>query len=139
VVALAAAVLLGTAAQASAAVVIDLIRYDPPGPDNRTPASLRAEYVRLVNNGTARVVIGGWTLRDAAGHIYRIPNGFALLPHSAVNIRTGSGQNRAHQLYWGMGNYVWNNDGDTARLRRANRTQADACSYPGGGSGVANC
>lgn len=136
--ALTAALLIGTAAQASAAIVIDRIQYDSPGTDNRSRASLRAEWVRLENAGSARVALGGWTLRDIAGHVYRIPNGFGLSSHTTVYIHTGSGRNGPHHLYWGMGNYVWNNTGDTARLRRATGALVDSCSYSGGATAV-NC
>jgi hypothetical protein len=32
--------------------------------------------------------------------------------------------------------YVWNNDGDRARLRRANGTLADSCAYSGAGRSI---
>jgi hypothetical protein len=46
-----------------------------------------------------------------------------------VKVHTGHGANRAHNLYWRLGNCVWNNDGDTATLNNADRVRIDRCSY----------
>jgi hypothetical protein len=51
-----------------------------------------------------------------------------------VWVHTGSGSSEAQHRYWGQDNYVWNNDGDTGKLKRANGTVADSCSYSGTGS-----
>jgi hypothetical protein len=32
-------------------------------------------------------------------------------------------------VYWGSGNYIWNNTGDTATLRNASGKTLDTCSW----------
>lgn len=123
-------------AQALAAVKIHKIYFDSPGSDGGSNASLNAEYIVIKNTGSGRVGLGGWTVRDIASHVYRFPAGFGIGAGATVTLHTGSGASGATHRYWGMGWYVWNNDGDTARLRRANGTLADACSYSGAGSYV---
>jgi hypothetical protein len=131
-----ALLVLALPAQALAAIKIHKIYFDSPGSDTGSNTSLNAEYIVIRNTGTARVGLGGWTVRDIAGHVYRFPTGFRLAAGSKVTVHTGSGANTLHQLYWRQGWYIWNNDGDTARLRRSNGTLADTCSYSGAGSYV---
>ena len=67
-------------------------------------------------------------MRDKGGHVYRFDT-FTLGAHRTAKIHTGSGPTSGLHRYWGQGNYVWNNDKDTARLRNANGTLIDRCSY----------
>jgi hypothetical protein len=53
-----------------------------------------------------------------------------------VTIHTGKGTNTQTNRYWGLGGYVWNNDGDRATLKDNNGNVIDRCSYSGGGSHV---
>jgi hypothetical protein len=121
-------------AQALAAIKIHKIYFDSPGTDRGSNASLNAEYIVIRNTGSVSVGLGAWTIRDIAGHVYRFPVGFRVGAGAKVWLHTGGGPSGARDRYWGMGWYVWNNDGDTARLRRANGSLADACSYSGAGS-----
>jgi Lamin Tail Domain len=59
------------ASTASAAIVITKIYYDSPGPDRGTNKSLNAEWLRLKNTGRRRSSLRKWTIRNAAGHLYR--------------------------------------------------------------------
>jgi Lamin Tail Domain len=84
----------------------------------------------MVENSTAKAkALKGWTLRDAAGHVYHYPSSYRLGPDRRVKIHTGHGSNTQANLYWGSGQYIWNNDKDTATLKRPNSTVADRCSY----------
>ena len=74
--------------QASAATVpvvyIHEIQYSPAGPDIPvTTAKLNGEWVQLTNTTAGSVAMTNWTLRDAAGHVYRFP-GFVLGAHKSV-------------------------------------------------------
>jgi hypothetical protein len=40
--------------------------------------------------------------------------------------------------YWDFGAYIWNNDGDTAKLKKLGGTVVDTCSCSGAGDSV-NC
>jgi Lamin Tail Domain len=135
---IAAFLVLGLPAEASAAIKITKIYYDSPGSDTGSNTSLNHEYVVIKNTGTAKVALTGWTLRDLANHVFKFPT-FKLAPGSLVTVHTGKGANTLHSLYWRSGAYIWNNDGDTAKLRRRNGTLADTCSYSGGSPGYKLC
>jgi hypothetical protein len=136
-VAVAASAVLATAgalavvappAQAATPVRIVKIWYDSPGTDNRSTASLNAEYVVLKNVTTSARTITGWTVRDAAGHRYT----FGTLQIGAgrtVVLHTGRGTNTSTNRYWQSGNYIWNNDRDTAYLRDARGALMQTCAY----------
>jgi opacity protein-like surface antigen len=127
------ALALASASAASAAVKITKIYFNSPGADSGANKSLNAEYVQIKNTGTRRAYLAGWTLRDVSRHVYRFPT-FKLSPGKSVRVHTGKGTNTATNLYWRLDNYVWNNTGDTAILRRKNGTLASKCSYSGAGS-----
>ncbi|MFE5896915.1 lamin tail domain-containing protein [Streptomyces sp. NPDC056488] len=115
-------------AQAAGSVHLYKIYYDSPGTDSRTNASLNGEYVIVRNTTTAAVNLRGWTLTDASNHKYTFGN-FTLGKGKTVTIRTGKGTNTAANLYQQRAAYVWNNDRDTATLKRSNGTRVDTCSY----------
>jgi Lamin Tail Domain len=119
------------------AIKIDRIYFDSPGSDTGSNSSLNAEWIRLKNTGSSGRSLTDWTVRDNAGHVYRFGT-YRLRAGRTVMIHTGGGSNSARHRYWGMDGYVWNNDGDRARLRKPNGNLVDSCSYSGAGSAV-NC
>ena len=133
VMTIAAALTLGLAAPASAAIRITKIYFDAPGADTGSNTSLNAEYVVIKNTGTTRKTLTGWTLRDASRHVYKFPT-FRLGAGKSVKVHTGKSANTLGNLYWRSSSYIWNNDGDTATLKRSNGTIASRCSYTGAGS-----
>jgi hypothetical protein len=124
---------------ATADVQFSVIYYDSPGKDTRSNASLVAEYVRLTNRSAFPVNLAKWTLADKAGHKFTFPS-HAVGAHRTVYIRTGHGTNGrtpagkadSAQLYWNSGNYIWNNDGDTATLKSGSGRVYDSCSWKTG-------
>ncbi|MEU9293272.1 lamin tail domain-containing protein [Streptomyces sp. NPDC048266] len=120
--------LLPTQAQAAGSVHLYKIYYDSPGTDRRSNASLNAEYVQIRNTTGAAVNLRGWTLTDAANHKYTFGN-YVLGRGKIVTVRTGRGTNTAANVYQNRGAYVWNNDRDTATLKKSNGTRVDVCSY----------
>jgi competence protein ComEC len=84
--------------------------------------NLNGEYVTLEHTGASSLDLSGWTLADAAGHSYTIPEGTVLEPGDQLTIYTGSGTDSATALYWGQSSPVWNNGGDTVILRDATGT-----------------
>ncbi|MFJ4867492.1 lamin tail domain-containing protein [Streptomyces sp. NPDC088757] len=120
--------LLPAQAQAAGSVHLYKIWYDSPGTDNRSTASLNGEYVQIRNTTGASVNLRGWTLTDAANHKYTFGN-FVLGKGKTVTLRTGRGTNTSANVYQNRGAYVWNNDRDTATLRKSNGASADTCSY----------
>jgi lamin tail-like protein len=114
---------------ATGSVHLYKIYYDSPGTDKRSAASLNAEYVQVKNTTSKSVSLKGWTLTDAAKHKYTFGT-FTLAKGKTVTIRTGKGKNSSTTRYQGSGNYIWNNDKDTATLRKPGTSKAiDTCSY----------
>jgi hypothetical protein len=140
------AVVLGMASSAQAAtpkVSLTYIYFDSPGSDNRSNASLNKEYVRITNNTGAAIQLKGYTLRDKANHVFTFKP-FSLGAHKNVWVHTGKGTDGRNpsggvgaDVYYNSGNYVWNNDGDTATLKTSTGALLDTCKYSGAGSAIA--
>jgi hypothetical protein len=126
-----------TAEAATPAVTFSRFSYNSPGADNRSNVSLNAEYFRLTNNTSATIQLKGWTVRDKANHVYTF-KATALAARASLYVHTGKGTDAATNKYWGSGNYIWNNDGDTAWLKNTKATTIDTCSWGKTGS-VTNC
>jgi hypothetical protein len=47
--------------------------------------------------------IGGWTVRNLADNVHRIPEDVRLDPGRIVRIHTGSGANDGNDLFWDSG------------------------------------
>jgi hypothetical protein len=124
--------LLSTTNVASAAVRITKVQYDSPGTDYGSNSSLNAEWVKIKNTGSKAKTLDGWTLRDKAGHVYHFGD-FKLKAGRKVTIHTGSGSDTKKHLYQDSGAYIWNNDGDTAKLKKGNKV-VDKCKWAGGDS-----
>ncbi|WP_229706647.1 lamin tail domain-containing protein [Micromonospora sonchi] len=124
---------------ATPAIEITKVYYDSPGVDNRSKASLNAEYVKLTNRRARTINLKNWTLRDKANHVYTFTGNVNLAKGKSLVIRTGKGTNTASTRYWGSGNYVWNNTGDTAYLRNASGKLIDKCAWTKKGKGYTTC
>jgi hypothetical protein len=122
---------------APAAIKIAKIYFDSPGTDTGSNSSLNAESIRLKNTGSTGRYLTGWTIRDASGHVYRFGT-YRLRAGYTVTVHTGSGTNTRLNRYWRSDWYIWNNDGDTAKLKNRAGTLIDRCSYSGAGDWV-NC
>jgi hypothetical protein len=109
-------------------VEITYILYNPSGDD------VQGEYVRIQNRGGTAQSLAGWQLHDAAtnAHRFYFP-AMTLQPNGIVRVWTKSGSNTATDVYWGSGQAIWNNTGDTATLKNSNNQTVSVCSYPGGG------
>lgn len=105
------------------------IQYDPAGTDTRTNTHINLEYISIRNNTTRPLSLKGYRIRDAASHVYFFPPTFVLKARTTVLVHTGKGRNSANHLYWGSGNYIWNNTGDTAYLKNSAGTLKDSCSW----------
>ena len=136
-----AAPIAPAAHRAPSPVVISEIFYNSPDSDNRSNASLNAEWVKLQNRTAHPVSLSGWTLRDTSRHVYHFAVGYSLRAHGTVRVHTGSGRDTQRNLFQNRGWYVWNNDGDTAILRGPAGNTRDRCSYsdPSENSAVAFC
>ena len=131
-----ALVLLSLVPAAPGAIKITKIYFDSPGSDTGSNSSLNAEWIRLKNTGNRAKSLRGWKITDASGHRYRFGR-YRLAAGKTVTIHTGRGSNRPRHRYWRQDWYVWNNDGDRAKLRNRSGRLIDRCSYSGSGDWVA--
>jgi hypothetical protein len=118
---------------APAAIKITKIYFDSPGADTGSNTSLNAEWIRLKNTGSRGRYLTGWTIRDTSGHVYRFGT-YRLRAGYTVTVHTGRGTNTRRNRYWRSDGYIWNNDGDTAKLKNRVGTLIDRCHYSGAGS-----
>ncbi len=116
------------------------IDFNPQGRD------VLHERAILQNFSQQAVSVAGWTLQDAANHVFTFPPNsvFAAGPNAQVSIWTGNkpANAPASDLSWGSGTAIWNNaaSGDTATLRRDDGSDVSIYVYmrpTGGGSGSA--
>jgi lamin tail-like protein len=119
----------GPAAAATPSLRFHGAQYDSPGADTRSAKSLNAEWISLVNSGSKAVNLKGYTIRDASNHVFTFGTTTIAANGGRVWVHTGKGTKKAKDVYWGSGNYVWNNTGDTARLRNASGQALDSCSW----------
>ena len=119
-------------------IQISEIYYNSPGTDTGSNSSLNAEWVQLHNTSSSKISLTNWTLRDAAGHVFKFA-AYTLGAHSYVKIHTGHGTRTQTDRYWNMGWYVWNNTGDTATLRDSSAGTVDSCHYTGTSAGHVSC
>jgi hypothetical protein len=135
VAALAAALTTGaiTPSPAAAAVTPTLrfhgAQYDSPGKDTKTNASLNNEWISLINTGAKPVNLKGYTIRDKANHVHVLGNVTIAAKNGRLWLHTGKATGTTTHRYWGQGNYVWNNTGDTAYLRRPTGATVDTCTW----------
>ncbi|MET9480105.1 lamin tail domain-containing protein [Streptomyces sp. NPDC006638] len=115
-------------AQAAGSVHLTKIWYNSPGSDTRSNTSLNGEWVQIKNTTAKSVSLKGWTLTDASKHAYTFGT-FTLKAGKTVTVKTGKGTNTAATVFQKRGAYVWNNDKDTATLRRATKAVQDTCAY----------
>jgi len=128
----------GPATAAAPVFKIVKAQYDSPGPDNRSNASINAEYV-IVKNTTARTqTLTGWTVRDKQNHVFTFPK-LTLGAGKQVVVRSGKGSASAANQYFNSGSYIWNNDGDAAILRTPAGATVQTCSWAAVGPGYKNC
>lgn len=144
--ALGGAIFASTAEAATPTMVFSFIQYDSPGSDNRSNASRNAEYLRITNKGESNNLLN-WTIVDAAGHLYRFP-AHPIGKGKTVYVHTGNGadginpftmQPDSPRLFWNSGNYIWNNDGDSATLRSASGRVYDTCTWKAVPGGITRC
>ncbi|MYS20303.1 Lamin Tail Domain [Streptomyces sp. DvalAA-14] len=104
------------------------IYYNSPGSDTGSVKSLDAEWVKITNSTSKPVSLTKWTLTDASRHVYTFGS-FTLAAGRTVAVHTGKGTNTSTNRYQGRSWYVWNNDKDTATLRKSTGATVDTCSY----------
>jgi hypothetical protein len=87
------------------------------------------EFVRLTNNGTAPVHIGGWVLTNGS-FIYTFPVGLTIAPHDSLVVRSGPGTNVAGTVHLNQSHYVWPHTGGHVILKNGAGALQQMCTYP---------
>lgn len=129
----------GVPAQAAGGVRLTAVHYNSPGADTGTNSSLNAEWFTITNSASARRDMSLWKVRDSQGHAFRFPSGYFLGAGKTVKVHTGRGTSTALNRYWGQDNYIWNNDGDRATLKKPTGTVIDTCVWYRAGRGSITC
>ncbi|KAB1186615.1 MULTISPECIES: lamin tail domain-containing protein [Haloferax] len=93
-----------------ASLAVVEVHADAAGSDTE---NLNDEYIVFKNTGSESLDLSGWTISDASGRTYTVPDGTTLAAGATITLHTGSGADTSTDLYWGSGSAVWNNDGDT--------------------------
>ncbi|WP_084962739.1 lamin tail domain-containing protein [Thermoactinospora rubra] len=138
--AVAAVLWASPAAQAATpAVQITRIHYDSPGSDRGGNKSVNGEYIVILNTTRKPIGLEGWTIRDKTGFVYEFGPDVVLGGKKKLVLRSGQGDDGASTVYWGRRWYVWNNDKDTAYLRRADGRLVDKCAYDSSRHDHTNC
>lgn len=88
------------------------VNYEAKGTDGYS----YGEWVKIKNQGTSSVDIGGWQVRDSAQNIYKIPSGTSIAAGATLTIYvvddTGH-TNTATKLYWKPASYpIFENTND---------------------------
>lgn len=113
-------------APGDASVVVEHIEVDPVG-DNVPHGA--GEHVVLRNVSDRPVEVSGWYLRDQTSNKIVVGQGYVVPAGGALRIHTGPGENDQHSYYNGRKTSVWDNDGDSASLHRADGTLVDLYAY----------
>ncbi len=75
---------------------------------------LASEVVIIKFEGEGQLDLTAWQLKDDNGNTFTFPNA-TLYPGGAVQVHTIAGTDTVIDLYWGIGDSVWNS-GEEARL-----------------------
>ncbi|MBO0610772.1 lamin tail domain-containing protein [Myceligenerans salitolerans] len=110
-------------------IKITKVVYNPSGDERYTP---NREKVYIKNVSAKKKNLKGVVLSDLAGHRYKLPS-YGLGAGKTVIVHSGKGSNGGGHLYARWNTAVWNNDGDTARLKSAGGKLIDKCKWYGGG------
>jgi len=76
--------------------------------------TLSSEIVVVKFEGEGQLELASWQLKDEDGNTFKFPQ-LTLYPNGAVQVHTLTGTDTVIDLYWGIGEAVWNS-GENARL-----------------------
>jgi len=118
-----------TADASTSCLSITSVQFDPAGRDVR---HLNGEWVRVHNECTVAVRLGGWRIANRnRTHRYTVPWSFRLGGGRSVMIHAGRGHNTAHNLYMNRTKPFWaNTAGERALLISRTGTVMDVARRP---------
>lgn len=95
-------------------VLITYVHVDPQGADVREGGG---EYVRLENIGPTVADVSGWSLRDRAGHVVRLPGRSYIGAGQVLHVHTAPGTNTTTHVFAQRRAAILNNrNGDRLEL-----------------------
>ena len=89
------------------------------------------EYVEITNYGPGSQMMTNWQIPSVVGdQWYTFPSGYTLAEGTYVRVHSGASaiDNPPTHLKW-TGSYIWNNDGDEARLYNSQGQMVDNWAY----------
>jgi hypothetical protein len=84
---------------ASASVKVTILSVSGTG-------ALASEAVTIQNQDNSAITLTGWMLKDSQGDSYTFPQ-VTLFPSATVQLHTGTGVDKAADLYWQLSAPVW--------------------------------
>jgi len=90
--------------------------------------NLSSEHVFLTRTGDGELSLAGWQLLDEDGNVYIFPQ-LILYKDGGINVWTASGSPTVVDLYWGLGNPVWE-PGERVILRDPQGRERTAFTIP---------
>jgi endonuclease YncB( thermonuclease family) len=82
------------------------VNSDADGGDD---TNLNGEWIRVANNSTSPVGVGGWWVRDSGLRRYTFPAGTVVPARGAVFVHVGRGTATATHKYWGLPTPIFEN------------------------------
>jgi len=79
------------------------------------PGDITAEGVELRNVSGGMVDLSGWTIREAGGKVFTFPD-VGLFDGGRVIVFTRAGENTPLALFWGLGEAVWDDAGQSITI-----------------------
>jgi hypothetical protein len=108
------------------------INFIETGGEDR-PENYFEEYVRVKNRTSLTVDLTGWTIWSKRNDkLYTFPS-FRLRSDQTVQVWTRPGTDTSTDLFWGLADEVWKEDGDCAKLSDENDEKVNWYYYPGDG------
>lgn len=84
---------------------------------------LDTERIMIRHVGDQELSLAGWQLQDGDGHAYRFP-ALTMYSDGAVTVFTKDGPSSVVELYWGLGDAVWESGEVATLLDPADNVQA---------------
>ncbi len=87
------------------------VKWNADGDDSK---NVNGEYVKITNNGSVTVPLGGWRVRDSAlrgylGRGYVFPSSAKLGAGRSLYLHVGRGSNSTSHFYWGLDRPIFEN------------------------------
>jgi endonuclease YncB( thermonuclease family) len=87
------------------------VQWDAAGDDY---ANVNGEWIRIANDSSYPVPVGGWWVRDSAyrGHLahgFTFPSGATIPARSYVVVKVGKGTSTSRTFYWGQSEPIFEN------------------------------